>query len=312
MPFVKNENMKHKKVNLPSIKSFHTLLSILIHSKTIDVYDIARKISVSFVLQSISNQDALIKNNNECYYDINQCIEYEASLWVDILSPDIILPFCKLLEEIQRNNMTTKQYSFFVSRVWQIYFPTKQQLQLDSVLSFSPLLLSVFGDMITNASSEFFNPNITLAICKIATKMLLYSFDPLPLACVVTHFMSNDEFVKKCTAEFKGDNELIGSLRALEQHAQILVKNDTTKLSIKKLNDTIFRNSQLHTLCLDKEKDTEKFREIFKEYPELALSVLRQNMQQQRLSGDSSTVQELVRMPILYTLQVRLKNTSIL
>ena len=286
-------------------------MSILIHSKTTDVYDIARKISVSFVLQSIGNQDTLIEKNNDYCDDIYQCIEYEASLWVDILSRDIILPFCKLLEEIQKNNMTTIHYSFFVSQVWQMYFPTKQQLQLGSVLSFSPLLLNAFGSIITNVSSEIFNPNMTQTVCKIATKMLLYSFDPLPLACVVTHFMSNDEFVEKCTAEFKDDNELIGSLHALKQHSQALVKNDATKLSIKSLNETIFRHSQLHALCLEKEIDTEKFREIFEEYPELALSVFRQNMQQQRLSGGSSTDHELVGMPMLYTLQVRAKNASI-
>jgi hypothetical protein len=103
-----------------------------------------------------------------------QCLEYEASCWIDGMTMETLPEFCKVIQEASQ--LSFRSVVAF-AEAWTA-----------SALPGAMPTLSVSGNLIhvmqrlSKASEAFL-----LLTCQVAAKCLLYHFNPLPLATIVVH-----------------------------------------------------------------------------------------------------------------------------
>lgn len=174
-----------------------------------------------------------------------------------------------------------------------------------SVISFSPLLTT--GRVSLIFVPGFFRPEMLILVCQVATKMLLHSLDPIPLACVICYYFSKKELREKCSNSeyFNGATEIIDDLIT---YAKSLIEGKKVKISaVMSLNSNVFSDSEFHQLIV---------KGVSNKLPEHvwnrsllthgdAFSMIRQFSQHKHLLADGRFYQN-IRVPLLVILKVQL------
>jgi hypothetical protein len=103
-----------------------------------------------------------------------QCLEYEASCWIDGMTKETLPEFCKVIQEASQ--LSFRSVVSFAEAWTASALPGTMP-----ALSVSANLIHVMKRL--SRTSEAF----LLLTCQVAAKCLLYHFNPLPLATIVVH-----------------------------------------------------------------------------------------------------------------------------
>jgi hypothetical protein len=204
-----------------------------------------------------------------------QCLEYEASCWIDGMTKETLPEFCKVIQEASQ--LSFRSVVAF-AEAWTA-----------SALPGTMPALSVSGNLIhvmqrlSKASEAFL-----LLTCQVAAKCLLYHFNPLPLATIIVHSRKEGtsidhafydalwayahslvEFNKYTATERNGlVNSMLSSCLSVGSYPRVFVESPSDSMTPKRLglatNSTFVRDDNetmarhLSHLVVVSDNDTER------------------------------------------------------
>lgn len=161
--------------NTTSPKMLTHVLCILTSTKILDVYDAARELALSLVEKELFNTTCRIQQDTETL----SCNKYECSLWVDEIGNSSISELITWIGDLQQHRV---QHKIFVSQAWAKCSAGEH--------SMPPLCVSVLFSFLI---SKLIQDNIELSagfstlLIRMATKLLIFLSDPIPLASIIVH-----------------------------------------------------------------------------------------------------------------------------
>lgn len=107
------------------------------------------------------------------------CLNYEASQWIDNASKEVFPDIAKVFDSTQRNLI---QHTILAAQAWSKTFPNTSL----PLLSFSPLLTNALLAL-SASSSRTPSKEFICYVRSVVMKTLLFQLDPLPLSTLIVH-----------------------------------------------------------------------------------------------------------------------------
>lgn len=152
-------------------KSFVSILSIAKSSNIPKIQAIAREIASMIIVRHAQNKNMNIKTQD--------CLNYEASQWIDNASKEVFPDIAKVFDSTQRNLI---QHTILAAQAWSKTFPNTSL----PLLSFSPLLTNALLAL-SASSSRTPSKEFICYVRSVVMKTLLFQLDPLPLSTLIVH-----------------------------------------------------------------------------------------------------------------------------
>jgi len=215
-------------------KALLILIKLMLNSECRTIYQLIRELAIKVL-------SVIVRTEEE---EIDFCLEYEITLWLDGISEENISVFYSLLDVSQK---FTVQYAIMMSHAWQAHFPTNEMpgKTISSLLSFS---------LVGITSKPFsYTQDFISFVCKIAMKMLLFQFNTsLPLAALICHIFTQSrnslDGIRNRSNEWKGTEDL---LNGLHQYAKTIIDGKDNVLSAaSEVTSTCFGENHFHSMLL--------------------------------------------------------------
>lgn len=210
-----------------SAKMLPNVTSILTSTNIPEVYTNARRLAIRLMKRNLFS-DFVCSD-----VEVNQCNEYESSLWIDGISAEIIDKLLRLIDEARQQRVEQK---IMVSQalISASLGCATPRLGISSFLVYSISRLLLIRESTVSSNK------LSLLTLQVSTSMLLYLADPKPFAAIISWQIQGSMH-----GAVTGDKRISGLYHVAQG---ILHRDSKTHLLVESLTSDVFcaSNNQLY------------------------------------------------------------------
>jgi hypothetical protein len=258
-----------------SSKMLPNVISTLTSTNIPEVYTNARRLAVRLMKRNLFSDLACSD------VEVDQCNEYESSLWIDGISAEIIDKLVRLIDEARQQRVEQK---IMVSQalITASLGCATPSLGISSFLAWSVSRLLLDGESTVSSNK------LSLLTLQVATSMLLYLADPKPFAAIISWQIQGS-----IHGTVPGDKRIAGLYHVAKG---ILRRDSKTHLLVEQLTSDVFCAS-INQLYNANEKEISHYADA---------TLMRRCLSMMNYSGDhNEKLNALLRKILIGIIQVR-------